>query len=144
MAALDDLTGLLANLPNADMLSEKQKQDALAGALVPDGLGVWPGKPGYQETFDIYWAALSLLGFLAAQPIVTASASEGTSVTVSAPSWGGLAAYYRNLSPIARASTGAVLRSIPIPATPHVTRVDMSDEDWKGRRASYGDVNTSA
>lgn len=142
MTAKDDLKALLANLPGAALITERQYDDALSGARVPDGLGVWPGAVGYQDTFDIYWAAISLVGFLAAQPFVKQSSSEGTSVSVEAPSWAGLLAYYRTQSSVAQATARPVLGTIPIPATPHVARVDMSDSDWLGRRGSIGDIDT--
>lgn len=142
MTALDDLTELVSSLPNASLLTNKMKQDALDGALIPDGLQVWPGRPGYQATYDVYWAAISLLGFLQAQPVVRQTSSEGTSVAVDAPSWGSLAAYYRSMSPIASASARPVLGSIPIPSSPHVVRTDMSGINTFGGRTSYGNVDT--
>lgn len=137
MTALEDLTALVANLPGASLLTDKMKTDALAGALIPDSSGVWPGQPDYVTTNDIYFAAIGLIGFLAAQPVVRQSSSEGTSVAVDAPSWDGLLAYYRSMSPICQASGASALGVIHIPDGPHVRRTDMS-----GRYDDYGDVDT--
>jgi hypothetical protein len=136
MAEMDDLNALVNSLPGAGLLSDKMKHDALAGALIPDVNGVWPGKPGYNQTYDIYFAASNMLPFLQAQPVIRQTSSEGTSIAVDAPNWGALYAYYRSMSPIAQATSGGVLSSIPIPGAPHVTRTNM--EGGSG----YDDVNT--
>lgn len=137
MAVLDDLTVLVASLPNASLLTDTMKQAALNLSLVPDALNVWPGQPGYAATYDIYWAAIHLIGFLQAQPVVRQSSSEGTSVSVDAPSWGGLITWYRSMSPIAGAASTDVLRVIPIPGGPHVYHTDMT-----GRDHGYDNVDT--
>ncbi|WNN96041.1 hypothetical protein SEA_SCHIMMELS22_10 [Microbacterium phage Schimmels22] len=139
MATLDDLNGLLSPLPGYGVLTDAMKQRALETALIPDGAGVWPGQPGYQTTYDIYWAALSLIGFMQAQPVVRQTSSEGTSVAVDAPNWAGITAYYRGASVIAGASqNGPLLTLVPIPDVPHVRRTDMS-----GRGGGpYDDVDT--
>ena len=126
MAAIDDLTALLANLPNAGLLTTQMKNDALAGALIPDSNTVWPGNPDYINTYDVYFAAISLIGFLQAQPVVRQSSSEGTSVAVDAPNWGGLLAWYGSMSPISQATSKGVLGWITIPDGPHVRHTDMS------------------
>jgi hypothetical protein len=141
MTALTDLTALVANLPGASLISQKQYTDALAGALMPDASGVWPGNPGYVETQDIYFAALSLIGFLQAQPVVRQSSSEGTSVAVDAPNWSGLLAYYRGASPICGAMGGDLLRPIYFDNT-HVHRTDMSGLDGFGGRTDDDNVDT--
>lgn len=133
---LTALNGLLAPLPGYSILSEPMKLDALAASRIPDASGVWPGSPGYVATYDVYWAATLLVGFLRAQPIVRQSSSEGTSVSVDAPDWAGLLLYYRSQSPVAQAS-GATLTAVPIPDGPHVQRTDMS-----GRWDGYGDIDT--
>lgn len=137
MTALEDITALVANLPGASLITQKQFTDALAGALMPDEAGVWPGETGYVNTHDIYFAAVSLVGFLQAQPVVRQSSSEGTSVAVDAPNWAGLLTYYRGASPIYSATGAGVLVPVRIPDGPHVIRTDMS-----GRGDEYGDVNT--
>lgn len=137
MTATEDLTALLANLPGASLITSAQYASALAGALVPDSFGVWPGRPGYEATHDIYFAALSLLAFLQAQPVVRQSSSEGTSVAVDAPNWAGLAAYYRSQSRICSAYGDGLLVPVTIPDMPHVVRTDMS-----GRGTDHGDVDT--
>jgi hypothetical protein len=138
MAEMDDLTALVVNLPGAGLLTTKMKADALASALVPDATGVWPGRDGYSYTYDVYFAATKLIGFLMAQPVVRQSSSEGTSVAVDAPQWGSLLAYYRSMSPIAQATSGGVLVPIAIPDGPHVYRTDMSGHGGDG----YDDVDT--
>lgn len=138
MTAVEDLTALVANLPNAALLTLTMKQDALNGALIPDALNVWPGNIGYTATYDVYFAAISLLGFLQAQPVVRQSSSEGTSVAVDAPSWGSLMAYYRSMSTISQATSNGVLQKVLIPEGPHVFRIDMSGRGG-GR---YDDVDT--
>lgn len=138
MTAIDDLNGLLISLPGYSTLTDKMKTDALNGARIPDGAGVWPDQPGYQVTYDIYWAGISLVGFMQAQPFVKSSGSEGTQVTVEKPDWSGILTYFRSQSVIARASqSGPILTAVPIPDVPHVRRTDMS-----GRGDAYGDVDT--
>jgi hypothetical protein len=63
---MDELNALLANLPGYASLTETQKQNALDGARIPDSFGIWPGEAGYEVTYDVYYAALTLLGFLQA------------------------------------------------------------------------------
>lgn len=137
MAAIDELNALLSPLPGYAVLTEQMKLNALSLALVPDAAGVWPGQPGYVETYDVYWAALSLTGYMMAQPFVKQVASEGTSTTVEAPNWSSITAYFRSQSRIACATTGAILTEVPIPGLPHVVPTDMS-----GRWDGYGDVDT--
>lgn len=136
MTAMDDLNALLVSLPGYGLLTPAMKQHALNGAAVPDDAGVWPGQPDYVETYDPYFAAISLIGFLQAQPVVRQSSSEGTSVAVDAPNWGGLLAWYRSMSPICQAQGSTVLGVIEIPDSPHIRRTDMSGG------AGYGDVDT--
>ncbi|QKY80309.1 hypothetical protein SEA_MERCEDES_9 [Microbacterium phage Mercedes] len=138
MTAMDDLNGLLAPLPGYVVLSQTMKDRALATSLIPDGLGVWPGQPGYQNTYDVFWAALSLVGYMSAQPFIRQASSEGTSTAVDAPSWAGITSYFRSQSVIAQAnSANPILTEIEIPGGPHVVRTDMS-----GRWDGYGDVDT--
>lgn len=137
MTAMDDLDALVANLPNASLLTTKMKEDALAGALVPDLSGVWPGNPGYVTTHDSYFAAIGLIGFLQAQPVVRQSSSEGTSIAVDAPNWLALTTYYQSMSQIVQATTSGPLTRVSIPDGPHVVRTDM-----RGGGAQYVDVDT--
>lgn len=134
MAAIDDLNDLLAGLPNASLITVGMKNAALAGALIPDAAGVWPGQPDYVPTYDVYFAALTLMGFLQAQPVVRQSSSEGTSVAVDAPNWAALSTYYRGLSPIVQATGNGVLQRVLIPDVPHVHPVNM-------RMEAYGNDN---
>lgn len=137
MTVMTDLEALLSPLPGYALLTTEMKQAALDRSLVPDSLGVWPGQPTYSDTYDIYWAALGLLGFLEAQPVVRQSSSEGTSVAVDAPSWGSLAAYYRGASQIAGATGGDALGVLLVPGGSHVRRTDMTGR-WNG----YDNVDT--
>ena len=134
---MDELEALLAGLPNASLITDGMKQSALNGAQIPDGNGVWPGQAGYMATYDVYYAALTLLGFLQAQPVVRQSSSEGTSVAVDAPNWAGLTAYYRGMSPISQATGSGILSKVLIPDAPHVRRTNMS-----GHGGAYVDVDT--
>lgn len=137
MTAMDDLNALLVNLPGYGLLTPNMKQSALDGGRIPDAAGVWPGQEDYVDTYDVYFAAISLVGFLQAQPVVRQSSSEGTSVAVDAPNWAGLLAWYRGMSPICALQGTGVLTAVPIPDRPHVYRTDMS-----GRSDGYGDVDT--
>lgn len=140
MTAITDLTALVSNLPNASLLTDTMKNDALAGALIPDSFNLWPAQDGYEATYDIYFAAQSLVAFLMAQPVVRQSSSEGTSVAVDAPSWGALLAYYRSMSPISRVMAGDVLRVARIPDGPHVVPVNMTEA--ANRSDGYDNVDT--
>lgn len=137
MDELNELNALLENLPGYTLVTPSMKTSALTGARIPDSAGVWPGVEGYVDTYDVYFAAVSLLAFLQAQPIVTHTSSEGTSVTATPFNWGAVKAFYEGLSPIMARIKGDVLTAVPIPDPPHVTRVPMND---KG--GYYGDVNT--
>lgn len=137
MTAIDELNALLWNLPGYALITPEMKDRALAASLVPDVNGVWPGQPDYILTYDPYWAALSLVGFLEAQPVVRQSSSEGTSVAVDAPSWGALTAYYKSMSQVAQATGTSVLQKVLIPEGRHVSRTDMS-----GRWGNDVDVDT--
>jgi hypothetical protein len=139
MTAIDDLNALLVNLPNFSLITDGMKTTALSGALIPDAAHVWPGEAGYVTTYDVYFAAMGLIGFLQAQPVVRQSSSEGTSVAVDAPNWGGLLAYYRGMSQIAQATGNGVLTKVLIPDGPHVRRTDMSSGTDGGR---YDNVDT--
>lgn len=131
------LDELLQGLPGAGLLSVSMKNAALVQSQIPDAHSVWPGQDGYHATYDIYWAAINLVGFLQAQPVVRQSSSEGTSIAVDAPNWGSLLGYYRSMSVISQANSGPILTAIPIPGGPHVYRTDM-----RGRSNGYDDVDT--
>ena len=131
------LNELLSPLPGYEMLTDSMKTIAMESAQIPDGDGVWPGQPEYVPTYDIYFAALKLLPFLQAQPMVTSAGSEGTSVSVKPADWDAIIAFYRGSSPIIQATGNDVLRAVPIPDPPHVRKVNMQD-----RGGYYGDVDT--
>ncbi|AVO24400.1 hypothetical protein PBI_ADLER_9 [Microbacterium phage AlexAdler] len=137
MTPMDELNALLQNLPGYALLTETMKQAALNGAQVPDSFGIWPGEEGYEPTYDVYFAALTLLGYLMAQPVVRQTSSEGTSVAVDAPDWSALAAYYRSQSVICNATGNGVLQRVTIPDVAHVRRTPM-----EGYGHGYGDVDT--
>ncbi|QDP44062.1 hypothetical protein SEA_MCGALLEON_10 [Microbacterium phage McGalleon] len=125
---MDELNALLQNLPGFGALTETQKLNALAGARVPDSFGIWPGEEGYEVTYDVYFAALTLLGFMQAQPVVRSTSSEGTSIAVDAPDWSALATYFRSQSVICNATGNGILQRVRIPDVPHVRRVPMEQE----------------
>lgn len=134
---MDELNALLENLPGYSSITAVMKQAALDGARVPDSFGVWPGEEGYEPTYDVYFAAINLVGFLQAQPVVRQSSSEGTSVAVDAPNWQALLNYFRSQSPIVGLNGNQVLQRVNIPDPPHVVKLDMNSKD-----AYYGDFDT--
>ena len=133
MELLDDL---LKTLPGFETITPLMKQSALDGAVIPDSAGVWPGKPSYVTTYDVYYAAVTLIGFLKAQPVVRQVSSEGTSAALDAPQWGAVYQHFTSLSPILGMQSG-IIREVPIPGGSHVRRTDMS-----GVNDDYGDVDT--
>lgn len=135
--ASSELNNLLANMPGSDLVTDPIRDAALRQALIPDTAGVWPGKPDYVPTYDVYFAAANIVGFLQAQPVIRSSSSEGTSVAVDAPNWTGLLAWLRTMSPIMQASGQQVLRPISIPFQPISQPVNMQDGGYR-----YGDVDT--
>lgn len=134
---LTELNKILETLPGYALLTESMKTSAMNGARIPDSDGRWPQDTDYVPTYDIYFAALALLPFLQAQPVVTSAGSEGTSVSVQATDWTAVRAFYRGLSPIVSDTAGDVMSIVPIPDVPHVRRVRMND-----RGGHYGDVDT--
>lgn len=134
---MEELTALLAGLPGADLVTPAMKTVALQHSRIPDDEGRWPGQDGYVDTYDVYYAALSLLGFMQARPAVTSASSESTSVSTTPADWSALAAFYRSMSRICQAMGSDVLNLVDIPQGPHVKRTDMS-----GRFDGYGDVDT--
>ncbi|QBZ73202.1 hypothetical protein SEA_THERESITA_9 [Microbacterium phage Theresita] len=134
---MDELNALLANLPGYPTLTVEMKQAALNGARIPDSFGLWPGEEGYEPTYDVYFAAINLVGFLQAQPVIRQSSSEGTSILVDKPDWAALLNYFRSQSPIIQKTGNLVLQRVPIPDPPHVVKLDMS-----GRDSYYGDYDT--
>lgn len=131
------LNELLSSLPGYALLTDAMKTVAMNAALIPDSEGRWPGQEDYEPTYDIYFAALKLLPFLQAQPVVTSAGSEGTSASVKPADWDAIIAFYRGSSPIIQATGNDVLRAVPIPDPPHVRKVNMQD-----RGGYYGDVDT--
>lgn len=131
------LNELLSTLPGYALLTDTMKTAAMSGALIPDSEGRWPGQEEYEPTYDIYFAALKLLPFLQAQPVVTSASSEGTSVSVKPTDWTAIITFYRGSSTIIQATGNDVLRAVPIPDPPHARKVSMQD-----RGGYYGDVDT--
>ena len=130
------LNDLLKPLPGYALLTDSMRDSALLASRIPDSSGRWPSDKDYEATYDLYFAALQLLPFLQAQPVVTSASSEGTSVSAKPTDWAALRAFYRSLSDIFQA-TDSILRVVPIPDPPHVVRVPMND-----RGGYYGDVDT--
>lgn len=131
-----ELNKLLITLPGYALLNDAMKTAAMTGALIPDEQGRWPADPDYVARYDLYYAAVSLIPFLQAQPLVTSASSEGTSVSATAFDWNAIRQFYLGLSLIA-SSAGDVLRAIPIPDQPHVYRVPMHTIG-----GYHGDVDT--
>lgn len=138
MATKEDLKALISVLPGSDAILDVMLEQALAMSVVPDSFGIWPGREGYETTHDIYYAALTLMGFLQAQPYTTSASSEGTSVTVKAPDWKADIESFRNLSRICGAQGNDVLTVVPIPDGPHVIPVYMGSMGG----GDNGDVDT--
>lgn len=134
---MDELNALLENLPGYSSITVAMKQAALDGARVPDSFGIWPGEEGYEPTYDVYFAAINLVGFLQAQPVVRQSSSEGTSVAIDAPNWQALLNYFRSQSPIVGLNGNQVIQRVNIPDPPHVVKLNMNSKD-----AYYGDFDT--
>ena len=134
---MDELNQLLSGLPGFASLSDPAKQRALDLSLIPDDNGVWPGKPGYEQTYDVYYAALNLVGFMQAIPQVTSAGSEGTNVSTTKPDWASFSRYLRSMSPIINQTGNSVLTPVDIPYGPHVVKVPMND-----RSGYFGDVDS--
>ncbi len=91
-------------------LSVEDLHAALAASLIPDAAGVWPGQPGYQPTYDLYWAAAetstlrAMRVAMSATQTVTKVTSEGSTFEVeqSAPDWAALSRRWRAMSQIGR------------------------------------------
>lgn len=130
------LNELLATLPGYALLTTSMKTVALQASLIPDSEGRWPGDTDYEATYDIYFAALSLLPFLQAQPVVTSAGSEGTSISVKPMDWEAIRVFYRGQSVIVSGQQH-VITSVAIPDVPHVKRVPMND-----RGGYFGDIDT--
>ena len=110
---LTDALDRLAELVDPDAfptLSETDLQAALDASLIPDTAGVWPGQPGYQPTYDLYWAAAetstlrAMRAAMSATQTVTKVTSEGSTFEVeqSAPDWAALSRRWRAMSQIGR------------------------------------------
>lgn len=134
---MNELDDLLASLPGYALLSAGMKQSALAGSLVPDADGNWPGTADYVETHDTYYAAIKLVPLMQAQSQVTDASSEGTSVKATPFDWSAILRFYHDMSRVMADNNKGILRIVPIPSSPHVYKTDMS-----GRGTHYGDVNT--
>lgn len=133
---METLNSLLSSLPNSELISEQMRKDALEASVIPDADGRLPGSDDYVATYDAYYAAYRLIPFLQAQSVVTATSSEGTSVSATPPNWGALIAYYHSMSHILSLNYSD-FTVLNLPSAPYVKRNDMS-----GRDAHYGDVDT--
>lgn len=108
--ALDRLTELV-DPAASPTLSDADLHAALAASLIPDAAGVWPGQPGYQPTYDLYWAAAetgvlrAMRAAMSATETVTRVTSEGTTFDVQpapATDWAALERSWRARSRIGR------------------------------------------
>lgn len=132
MPTLDDV---LALIPGGDVVSQAVKESALAKSLIPDSNGHLPGEQGYATTYDAFYAALTLLGVVRAQPAVTTASSESTSISATTPDWPSLEAWLRSQSVVCRSQD--VLTSIPITYDGYITRAYMGGEPYRGYDADY-------
>lgn len=131
-APMDTILGIY---PEYAFVSEELKQTALEHSVIPDSSGLLPSSPGYQPTYDSFFACLIILPLLRSQPVVTTSSSEGTSVTAQPTNWDALEAYLKSQSLVARISSNSVLQSIPIPDTDYLQRNRVGGD-------RYGDTDT--
>ena len=105
--ALARLTELV-NPAASPALSNTDLRAALDASQIPDAAGVWPGRDGYQPTYDVLWAAAetcvirAMRASLVPSETVTRIESEGSSFAVqqSGPDWGALAHRWRTQSQI--------------------------------------------
>ena len=132
---MEQIDEILSNIPGYSSLPVTMKQTALGLSLIPDSNGVWPAQPGYVSTYDYYYAASILLGYLKAQPYVSSVSSEGTSVSTTAPDWSALAKSFASMSIIL--SNQGIFTKVSIPEGPYIVPTDMA-----GRGSRYGDTNT--
>lgn len=132
MPTLDDV---LALIPGGDVVSQAMRESALAKSLIPDSSGHLPGEQGYTPTHDAFYAALTLLGVVRAQPAVTTASSESTSISTTTPDWPSLEAWLRSQSVICRSQD--TLTTIPITYADYTTKVYMEGESYRGYDADY-------
>ncbi len=109
------LDSLLATYPGYDKISAQVKDEALTRSAIPDSGGTPPGVEGWQPTYDYAYAAILLIPALQAQPHATTVASEGTTVSTTAPDWEALRAFLASMSPICRQQAQGVFTVWHIP-----------------------------
>ena len=122
---MDELDIILGQVQGYDAVPNELKAHALEGSLIPDVNGVWPSKVGYIPTYDHYYAAMNLVGYLRAQPQVTSTGSEGTNVTVSPTNWDSLLIWLKSKSSIVLVSGDSVITPVSIQLGPHVVKQNM-------------------
>ena len=132
MPTLDDV---LALIPGGDVVSQAMRESALAKSLIPDSSGHLPGERGYTPTHDVFYAALTLLGVVRAQPAVTTASSESTSISATTPNWPSLEGWLCSQSVICRNQDA--LTVIPITYDDYITRAYMGGESYRGYDADY-------
>lgn len=132
MPTLDDV---LALIHGGDVVSQAMRESALAKSLIPDSSGHLPGERGYTPTHDVFYAALTLLGVVRAQPAVTTASSESTSISSTPPDWTSLEGWLRSQSVICRNQDA--LTVIPITYDDYITKVYMEGESYRGYDADY-------
>lgn len=122
---MEELEQLLKSLPGYDLVTEGMKHKALQGARIPDADGNMPGDRKYVPTYDAYFAAYGLVGFMQAQPNVVTASSEGTSITTTRFNWDGLRQWLRSNSTICQSTDADVFTIIPVPDTKPVVHTAM-------------------
>lgn len=131
------LDQILQSIPHGDKITEDQKAHALSQSLVPDANGVWPSHEGYIATYDVFYAALSLVDLMEAQPAVTQASSEGTSVSTTAVDWSKIRKWLASGSVVA--GNQLAFTVIPLPYDPGVSvYTDVTAEvDSRGFDSDY-------
>ena len=129
------LHDVLALIPGGDVVSQAMRESALAKSLIPDSSGHLPGERGYTPTHDVFYAALTLLGVVRAQPAVTTASSESTSISATTPNWPFLEGWLCSQSVICRNQDA--LTVIPITYDDYITRAYMGGESYRGYDADY-------
>lgn len=129
---MEELKEILASIPGSNLVSDAMLTKALQQARIPDKDGRMPGDVAYIPTYDAYYAAASLVGFLRAQPAVTSAGSEGTNVSTTPYDWDSLLSWLYSMSPIKAASQSDVFTVIPIPSTHRKYRKCMEGDDYYG------------
>lgn len=114
VTSLDDALTQLRELVTPSIppaLTDQELLTALDASLLPDEDGVWPGRDGYQPSYDVLWAAAETCLTRATKQALegtrtlTRFSSEGSTFEVAetSPDWGKLAQTWRARSQIGQA-----------------------------------------